>query len=255
MLSLRLPELKQESQLRFPQDLRLELAETEEQLARRQNESQRDFALRLNKVVQQGIAHIDWDNPAMEKYHLRVPPWENYLLYAMSFVRPADYRKYHFSDPHLTVERGVGICGDAACVMSSLLEQEGIETRILAFPGHVIVEAQLGEATQETWLLDADFGVALPLTLAALQSPDRSFAGYYAAAGHDDAEIEVLANIYSKPPEVFADTFAFSPKRAIFEQTSYVLIWVLPALLLLAGVLGLRRREATSGNETSPTKC
>ncbi len=254
--TLRHPELFREQRLRFRGDISLTYEQVLEQLRRQTEESPHEFALRINKVVQQGLAHVDWESPEMEMY-LLVPPEENYLLYLMRFVRPADYRKYHFSNPDLIVERGCGICGDAACVMSSLLEREGIETQIAAFPGHVVVLAKLGDKQDKDWMLDPDFGVAIPLSVEQLQSPERPFEPYYAAEDYSPAEVAALAGIYQQTPKLFDSAFAFSPKHAMFESASYVLIWVLPATLVLIGTLGLRRRAnqvpAIAPNETGPT--
>jgi hypothetical protein len=50
-----------------------------------------------------------------------------------------EYERYHFSNPYNSIERGIGICGDASILMSQMLEKNGIEADILTFPGHVVV--------------------------------------------------------------------------------------------------------------------
>ncbi len=240
--SLRRDDLRAEKVVRFPNDLLLSLEETRAQLQRRPGESKSAFGLRATSVVQRGIAHIVWDSAAVEKYHLRVPPWENYLLFALSYVRPAEFQRYHFTNAGRTIERGVGVCGDAACVLSTVLEREAIESRVVAFPGHVVVEARLGEDSPQWWLLDPDFGVAVPGDLKALRRNPRPVIAAYAQAGYSEAEIKDLRHVYSQPAQRFASAFDFSPKRACFEEATYVLKWALP-LTLLALPLLLRGRS------------
>lgn len=240
--SLRRDDLRAERTVRFPNDLQLSLEETRAQLRRLPGESKSDFGLRATTVVQRGIAHIVWDSPLVEKYHLRVPPWENYLLYAASFVRPQEFQRYHFRNSERTIERGVGICGDSACVLSTVLEREAIESRVLAFPGHVVVEANLGAETPQWWILDPDFGVAVPGDLKTLRRDPQRVIDVYAQAGYSKDELNDLRSIYRQPGRRFASAFDFSPKRAYFEEAMYVLKWALP-LALMAAALGLRGRS------------
>jgi hypothetical protein len=41
------------------------------------------------------------------------------------------------------MERGIDICGDASMIMSQILERNGIESKIVTFPGHVVVAATI----------------------------------------------------------------------------------------------------------------
>lgn len=237
--TLRRDDLQAETDVRFPNDLQLSLEETRAQLRRLPGESNEEFGLRATTVVQRGISHIVWDSPSAEKHRLRVPVWENYLLYAASYLRPAEFQRYHFTNAERTIERGVGICGDAACVLSTMLERQGIESRILAFPGHVVVEANLGTDEPRWWILDPDFGIAVPGDLKAIRRDNQALIAAYAQAGYGDADLSDLRNIYSKPGMRFASAFDFSPKRAYFEEAMYLLKWALP-LSLLALSLHLR---------------
>jgi len=240
--SLRHDDLHTEKVMRFPNDLQLSLEETRAQLRRLPGESKSEYGLRATTVVQHGIAHIVWDSPFVEKYHLRVPPWENYLLYAASFARPEDFQRYHFRNSDRTIERGVGICGDVACVLSTILEREAIESRVVAFPGHVVVEANLGTDAPQWWILDPDFGIAVPGDLKTIRRAPQQVLAVYAEAGYSAEELSDLREIYSKPGKRFASAFDVSPKRACFEEAMYVLKWALP-LSLVALSLHLRGRS------------
>ncbi len=240
--SLRRDDLQAETVVRFPNDLQLSLEEMRAQLRRLPGESKSEFGLRATTVVQRGISHVVWDSPAVQKHYLRVPLWENYLLYAASYLRPAEFQRYHFTNAERTIKRGVGICGDAACVLSTVLEREAIESRILVFPGHVVVEANLGADAPQWWILDPDFGIAVPGDLKTIRRDTQQVIAVYAEAGYGAEELSDLRDIYSKPGKRFASAFDFSPKRACFEEAMYVLKWALP-LTFVALSLHLRGRS------------
>jgi hypothetical protein len=242
LYSLRRPELAADTHLRFGDDLKLSYAETSQQLRRLKNEADSDYMLRANHVIQDGIAHVDWERSDTEHYHLRVPIWENYILFALSYIRPGDYRRYHFRDAGRTLERGVGVCGDAANVLSQVLEREGIETRIVALPGHVILEADPSDQPGQTWMLDPDFGVATPHTVVELKDRPQLLTEAYRQAGYPQRDLDTLTRLFSKQADVYDNAFAFSPNLTRAESAAYFLKWAIPAgLLLLPGLIWRRR--------------
>src|SRR3977135_3343734 len=78
-------------------DITIKYPQIKDSLIRKDHESDKDFAIRINKVVNDGFAHY-WKEAGITKYHLRVPVWENYLLFIASFIKPAEYRRYEFSN-------------------------------------------------------------------------------------------------------------------------------------------------------------
>ena len=54
-------------------------------LKREAGESDIDFATRITQIVHDGMAHY-WYRVGIDKYYLRVPVWENYLLYMVAIV-------------------------------------------------------------------------------------------------------------------------------------------------------------------------
>jgi hypothetical protein len=242
LLSLRHPELATDEHLRFGDDLKLSYAETFQQLRRLPNESDTDYMLRINRVVQDGIAHVDWERPDADRYNLRVPLWENFVLHALSYVRPGDYQRYHFRNASRTLERGVGVCGDAANVLSQILEREGIETRIVALPGHVIIEAEPRDQPT-AWMLDPDFGVATPHTVEQLRDDPKLLAAAYRDAGYPQGDLDTLTKLFARRADVYDNSFAFSPNLTRAESAAYVLKWVIPTALLLIPALVWWRRK------------
>jgi hypothetical protein len=243
LYSLRHPGLATDTHLRFSDDLKLTFAQTRQQLRRRQNEPDTDYMLRANRVIQDGLAHIDWDGPYAERYYQRVPVWENYVLYTLSYVRPRDYRRYHFRYAHRTLERGIGVCGDAANVLSQVLEREGIETRIIALPGHVIIEAEPRDQPAGAWMLDPDFGVSAPYTVEQLKERPELLTEAYREAGYPQHDLDTLVELFARESDVYDNAFAFSPNLTRAEGAAYILKWAIPAgLLLVPSWVWWRRR-------------
>ena len=63
-------------------DVTIRYPEILDMLERKPGESNVDFAIRINKVVNDGFMHY-WKKEGIDKYHLRVPIWENYMLYLL----------------------------------------------------------------------------------------------------------------------------------------------------------------------------
>ncbi|MBK8504614.1 MAG: hypothetical protein IPL46_21845 [Saprospiraceae bacterium] len=78
-------------------DVTIEYPQIKQLLKRKEQESNKDFAVRINKVVNDGFAHY-WKAEGIDKYYLRVPLWENYLLYLASYIDPKKYKQYEFSN-------------------------------------------------------------------------------------------------------------------------------------------------------------
>ena len=87
-------------------DITIKYPDIEKDFARHANESEKDFAIRMNTVVNKGMCHY-WKDDGVAKYNLRVPVYENYLLYAAAYIDPKEYSKYEFSDYKKDLERGL----------------------------------------------------------------------------------------------------------------------------------------------------
>ncbi|MCX5680469.1 MAG: hypothetical protein NTZ95_07515 [Candidatus Omnitrophica bacterium] len=232
--SLRNPEIYSEKSLRFPNDITLNLEEFKRGTIRLPNESNEEFAIRLNRVVQKGLAHIDWKKCDIDKYFLRIPPWENYILFILNYS-PYDnvFKRYHFCNYNKTIERGIGNCGDAAIVLSCLLENNGIKSKIAAYPGHVIIEVKIDKKNDIWWIFDPDFGVILPYSIKELTKNPVLAGRYYYSAGYSKDDTMFMEKVFAASPKIFSNYFTFSPKRTIFEYISYLMIWLIPLGLVI----------------------
>ena len=158
-------------------DITIKYPEILELLKRKNNESNIDFAVRINKVVNDGFIHY-WKAEGTEKYHLRVPVWENWILYAASYIKPEKYGRYEFSNYKKNLERGAGLCSTHSTIVKGVLLDNGIKAELLDVGGHhVVVRAELNDTA--AYILDPDFGVVVPCDTAAISADPELVRGPY----------------------------------------------------------------------------
>ena len=164
VVGMRVAELIPESDLRFENDLTLSAEETLEQLQRLPAESDLEFVQRATFTIQAGLAHLDrWYEYDPGLYNQLVPFTENPLLNLLGrYSGMPQIERYHFSDYRRTLERGIGVCGDHAIVLSSVLDENGIDNVLLSSRGggHIVVE--VSNSSDAQGIYDSDFGIVLP---------------------------------------------------------------------------------------------
>lgn len=220
-----------------PADLRISHEQLLSQIARRPNEADRAYIHRLTFALSDGIAHYWGDD--VDRFHLRVPVWENYLLYAASFVWPAAYRKYEFAGVDRAIERGVGLCSQQSIVLARLLQREGIDAQLQGLQGHVVVRTR--DASGTTYLADPDYRVVIPYDAATVERRPEIVRPYYEAAGLDRRLTDSLVSIYG-PDGNREWTIGqyFYGKFHHAERAAYLLKWLIPLLLALPYLFSLR---------------
>jgi hypothetical protein len=222
-------------ELRFTDDQPVILEQTLSQLVRSKNESDLQFSQRITPVIAAGLAHIHWERYAPEKFNQLIPIWENYFLYFMGkFSNIPEFEKYHFADYERSLERGIGICGDASMILSQVLSDNNIENDIVTFPGHVIVSAVFNNKKEQ--LFDADFGVSLPFSLNEIKQSPSLVNDYYLDAGYFDYDIKAFNRIYNNNYQRWNGVKHFITNKYYFEKVSYFLKWPMPIFLLLISI-------------------
>ncbi|MGV8094567.1 MAG: hypothetical protein AB2L24_22160 [Mangrovibacterium sp.] len=223
-------------------DVTIKYPEIKALLKRKTQESNIDFAVRINKVVNDGFAHY-WKREGIEKYHLRVPVWENYLLFAASYICPDRYQTYEFSNYKKNLERGVGLCSTHSTVVKGILLDNGIKAELLDVGGrHVIVRAELNDTA--TYLLDPDYGIVVPYDTAAVtanpelvRAPYSNMAALYYPDAIDPYTTDFVVEIFGHRKHVYTIDNRF-------EYFSYWAIWIIPFLLMLPyGVSWFRKNK------------
>lgn len=229
--------------LRFgEQDLTMSPLELNKAIVRQPSESDEDYARRLTLALAGGIAHVEWLMYDPDTFHQRVPVWENFILYLMGVLTSIpEYERYHFSNPHRSLARGIGICGDASMTLSGLLDEQGIPNTIITVPGHVMVEAQLPD---KSMLLDADFGVVLEHGVAYYQQQPEALAlAYQSQLGRvNDGELMIANELKNVGYRVWNGTSHFITKKYYFEKFAYVAKWLFPTIMILFPLWWMRRR-------------
>lgn len=212
-------------------DVTIKYPDIKEQLVRKSGESERDFSIRINSVIHDGFAHY-WKREGIDKFNMRIPVWENYLLYGASYVKPEKYERYEFTDYKKGLERGVGVCSGHSIVLKGILKENGIKAELLDVGGrHVVVRAELNDAS--ALLLDPDFGIAVPHDTAALtanpelaREPYAKMAALYYPEAKEPYTTELMVDIFGKHKHVY-------DVNNPFERFSYWAIWVIPFLLMI----------------------
>jgi len=222
-------------------DVTIEYPEIKDLLKQEDGESNVDFAVRINKVVNDGFAHY-WRGEGIRKYHLRVPFWENYLLNLASYINPKRYERYEFSNYKKNLERGVGLCSTHSTVVKGVLLEHGIKAELLDVGGHhVVVRAEFDNNT--AYMLDPDFGIAVPHDTAAItanpelvRAPYQDLAASYYPDAVDPYTTQILVDIFGDRKYVYE-------VKNWFESFSYWAIWILPLLFMLPYALSVYRRK------------
>ncbi len=247
-IPLRNSDIYTEPHCREKEDITLTEKQALEMLRYRPGETNRDYASRAVRAVSQGLAHYWWDN-GMETYRIRVPPWENYILFAASFIQKR-FLKYEFYNHRKALARGVGMCGQAAVVLVGFLKENGIDARIVSLNGHTVTTALL---EPETWhILDPDMGVHIPHNMESICSDPESVLPYYTESGlpfydklrrssgwaeKGSQEFKQKVIRWYSPGKYYIDSsgvsnYAGGPKYVAFEKWAYKAKWVLPILLM-----------------------
>jgi len=222
-------------------DVTIKYPEILEMLDRKEGESNIDFAVRINKVVNDGYAHY-WKKKGIDKYNLRVPIWENYMLYLASFINPKKYERYEFSDYKKNLERGVGLCSGHSIVVKGILMENGMKAELMDIGGrHVVVRAELNDTA--TYILDPDYGIVVPYDTAAIQAnpelargPYSKMADLYYPDAIDPYTTDFLVEIFGSYKKIYTvDNW--------FEHFSYWVIWIFPLLLMIPFGVGFYRKN------------
>lgn len=218
----------------FENDITLTAEEFYQEIKRGEEESTEEYVIRLNNTVNQGIAHYWWDE-GIEKYNLSIPIYDNYLFYFSKYLFPKFYQEKHeFTSYKKAVERGVGLCSQHAVIISEILKENGVNSKILRLTGHVVAIAEIDEKNSNWWILDADFGVVINQNIEKIEASTEVIRSYY--RGKADAEtLDYLVEVYGKKGNSTCidavEYHLYSPANRV-ESLFYTLKWIIPMVLI-----------------------
>jgi hypothetical protein len=231
--SLRNPELYAETNTSRLNDITIRLEDAKKEILRKPNESDKEFACRVNFVVSKSMMHY-WKKEGIRKYNLRVPFWENYLLFLVNSLKSDNM--YEFRNYHKALERGVGLCSTHSIVLKGILLDNGIEASLWDIAGHVVVRAKVSD--EEWYILDPDFGLIVPHDIPEIEAnPEivrpsyEHMADLYKKDAKDPYTTDHVIEIYGKEGN---HIYTYDAR---FENFSYIAIWVIPFLFMLPLIL------------------
>lgn len=199
-------------------------------------DNHRELAEQANMIINRSLIHVDWERVDPREYRQLIPFWENYFLWAIGqFTNLPQFNRYHYADYRRSLQRGIGICGDASIALSSVMDRFNVPNEIVSFDGHVIVEYEDQDGVRS--LMDPDFGVSLGTSLQNLERDTEQVKERYLAAGYSEREVAYLFDAYERQYVIFDDTYHFMTQRYLFEKASYFLKWLLPVALIVFPIL------------------
>jgi len=229
---VRSSELMNETATYFVDDLSLSEDEFYAQLAALDANDRSTYLVALTKLISQAVLHY-WQPEGIDRYNIRLPWSENYLLRAWSYLDPKFFAMYEFQDHRRALARGIGLCSQHAIIETGILQEKGIPARLIELHGHVVLTAEVEDG--HWWILDPDYGLVIPMSLDAAEEHATEVAQLYGEAGFSDYDVDKVEEWFATRDNIVYDGGAqtYMPAIWLAEQVSYVAKWMLPPLLIL----------------------
>ncbi len=241
-ISLRNKDIYNEDETYFKDDITLTENQFWQELKKR-DKSDEAFSIRVNTAINQGIAHY-WKDEGIDKYNIRIPIYENYILNIASYLIPSKFRKFEYSNNKKAIERGIGLCSQHAILLSDILERNGINTKIINLPVHVVVLVQVNKDNNIWWIIDPDFGLIIRNDLKDVISDPEIINKNYKNRNFNLLDIDALAEAFSKvkDDDIYENSYEYIGwKRYYTEKLAYVLKWIFPLFLIVISISLIRR--------------
>ena len=203
-----------------------------------------DFVTEATRIVHAGMAHVapqDIRANGPEHYRMRVPLTENWVLFALSYLKPGTYRDYEFCSYRKALERGTGRCGQQSLALVSFLEERGFQTGFVELGGHSIATVKV--APSKWYLLDADYGGVIPFDIHTAERSPSSVLRYYWSSAARDAGLDAFFGAASNETK-YGGRNARYARACPLERAAYAAKWLLPgALVIPLFVTSIRKRS------------
>ena len=199
-------------------------------------------AVKVSHLVNRSMAHYynpkENDLQNIKKYNLRIPIYENYILFlrAWNKSRKDDTglmgRRHEFLNWRKAIERGLGLCSQHAIIVSEILNEAGIQSKMIGLSGHVVPTAKISD---DKWIiLDPDYGVNIPFSIQEVEENTELIEPFYLVEGYNNKTINELKRIFSKEGNrIVENAKVYTGKTGKIERRSYWVIWVIPIILIV----------------------
>jgi len=172
----------------------------------------------------------------------RVHVTENWLLWSAGHVyEPIS----HTQRTQRIIAGGAGSCSERCQILKSIVERAGLSCRFVGLKGHVVLEIQTPSGWQ---IADPDYGVVYPVGLADLQSEEgaRLMRVMLSARGFSTQTIDEYVRLFHSADDnvTLSVGSPLSPRLLMFESIADWLVWIIPAVLLIAGAGSLASSSA-----------
>jgi hypothetical protein len=210
----------------------------------RDGDSPEGYARRANQAVFDSMIHGDVSTD-LGRWRLEIPLWENWTLHTLGVMNPS-LRKYRYWDHEKEFERGIGLCGNLSSVLVGYLAENGIPAKVVGLQGHVVVTAEVRPGVW--YIFDPDYGVVIPHSLEQIESePSLAEAAYRNGAKVPDAaSLPMVVGYYATATDNVIDQsgregiyYSVDESAEVYrsrEQLVEILKWVVPPLMLAAGL-------------------
>ncbi|MAE71029.1 MAG: hypothetical protein CME06_11255 [Gemmatimonadetes bacterium] len=194
-----------------------------EEARRGPDESEDSYVRRLTDLISDRFLLAD-------SAHTKPTFFENWLLWNRARSRG----EYEWTDTRRAVRLGGGFCSQHAIVFDNILNDQGIESRILALSGHVVNEARIDERWR---VCDPDYGIVFDHSLEALERSPETVYEVYRAWGRPHDEAEGWREIFATRDDntAYESAVDYRGDDASFERAALYLVWIVPIALLAAG--------------------
>lgn len=204
-------------------------------LKKKKDEDDFTFAERMNGFVHAHTTHFLFDANRLDNIEVMAVPlewcWPLWLRGLLS-VFAGERFVVEFCDAEKGLARGFGYCSQRALILEDILARNSLRARTTELYGHVV--CALSSGGREI-VLDPDYGVLIPHSLLYLHRHPEALRLYM--AGEDALKLG---------PYYASDKWLERAKAPYpcFSNTEIILLkiaaWLLPLLLLAAGLLGRR---------------
>lgn len=203
-------------------------------LERQKGEDLEVYYQRLSLSVKEGIKTFwgvsgSWQ-PSDAKY-TRVSFWDNYLLWVYSYLPGHEhFAQYEFALSQKTIERGYGYCSQVSRLVYYILEDQGLEAKVISQPSHVVVEVPKG-------IIDPTHGVFIPYSSDEVRQNVSLIEPYF---GKNRNGLSDIKDLFSKKWDIPANHEQIYEYMKRMEIGAEIFKWLFPIMLLAYGIFILR---------------
>lgn len=210
----------------------------------------------INRIVASAVVRY-WPKPTEADADILRSFRENWLLASVQRLELAasgflgstpKLALYERRDYRAVVGKGVGLCSQAALAVADYLDRRGVPVEIVGLDGHVIAAAEIAG---QSYLIDPDYGLLLPMSVAQAQREPRKVHEAYRTRGYSQEVAARIAAIYGAEGNKVSRPSDYMATAAFYTRLTELGLWGLPLLLVAGGVLLLRPRHNHKSVRTS----